>query len=153
VELALKEKSGVKNKLYGVNLCKSLFGTGKSIKLRVPFGDEMQLPAEEFFKAAFSYYRNYTVHDGSLVDRAACLRVMVLASELLNLIGASAVSYADVGGISGLVTSGIFKDEDSVRRLLFLLPKYPVIDNGMDGLYEELSSMGLGDDSIQAVLA
>jgi len=151
VELALKEKSLTKNK-YGVNLAVSLFGLGKGIKLRVPLGDDMQLQAEQLFRATFSYYRNYAVHDGSKIDRKICLRVMILASELLDLIGASAVSFADVGGLPGIVESGIFKDEDSVKRLLFLLTDYVVADDNVDWLYEELAAMGLGEDNVTAVI-
>lgn len=152
VELALKEKSGINSKLYGVNLCKSLLGTGRGIKLRVPFGEEMQKQAEELFKAAFSYYRNYTVHDGSHVDEAICVRVMALASELLDLVGASAVSFADIGGVNGLVTYGVFRDNESVRRLLALLSSNPIIDDCVDGIIEQMVSMGLSQDNVQAVV-
>src|SRR6266705_1847978 len=54
VELALKEKSGVDGK-FGVNLCADLFGTGKGVKLRVPFGEESQRAAERLFTGAFAY--------------------------------------------------------------------------------------------------
>ncbi len=67
VELALKERSG-RTKLYGRKLTTAVFGNGKSIKLRVPFGDELQEDANKLFTAAFGYYRNYVVHDGSLID-------------------------------------------------------------------------------------
>ena len=68
VELALKEQSGEKKK-FGVNLTKSLFGVGRGIKLRVPFGEELQEKAELLFCGAFSYYRNYAAHDGSKIDK------------------------------------------------------------------------------------
>ncbi len=70
VELALKERSGLSN-LYGVRLVNALFGQGKGIKLRVPFGTGLQKHAHALFQAAFSYYRNYAVHDGSLIDKQA----------------------------------------------------------------------------------
>jgi len=53
----------------------------------------MQLEAEKLFIAAFSYYRNYAVHDGLKIDKVVCLRVMTLARELLDLIGASTMSF------------------------------------------------------------
>ncbi len=34
---------------------------------------------------------------------------MIVSSELLELIGASLLSYKDVGGMKGLIKSGIFK--------------------------------------------
>jgi len=120
VELALKEKSGVKDR-FGVSLVTNLFADGKGIKLRVPFGNEMQGQAETLFKGAFAYYRNYCAHDGNKVDGRTCLRIMVLASELLDLIGASQLSFADVGGAAGLVKVGIFPDKDGVANLLCIL--------------------------------
>lgn len=151
VELALKEKSGVKGK-FGVFLCRSLFGKGTGIKLRVPFGDDMQQEAEQLFSAAFSYYRNYAAHDGSKIDRETCLRIMVLASELLNLIGASALSFADVGGFPGLVKKGLFTNEPSVCKLLRFLDGYAFPDVVVDGLYEQLAWKGFSQDQVQAVI-
>lgn len=151
VELALKEKSGVK-KEFGVNLCRSLFGKGDGIKLRVPFGDEMQAKAEDLFSSAFSYYRNYAAHDGSKIDRQTALRILVLASEMLDLIGASDVSFADIGGIPGLVKSGVFRDEASLCDLLRFLDGYTFPDVVVDGLYEELALRGFGSQHVQALV-
>jgi len=151
VELALNEKSGTKY-LYGIALAENLFGDGKGIKLRVPFGDDMQSKAEQLFKAAFAYYRNYAAHDGSKIDKIICLRVMMLASELLDLIGASAVSFADVGGVPGIIKTGIFKDEDQIKKFLRLLDDYVVLDSNIDRLNEELAAMGLGEDNVKAVI-
>jgi uncharacterized protein (TIGR02391 family) len=164
VELALKEKSGV-IKLYGVDLCKSLFGKkgqdikrdrkGKDIKLRVPFGDEMQEKAEQLFSAAFSYYRNYAAHeayDGSKIDRETCLRIMIIATELLNLINASELSFADAGGLQGLVKTGLFENEHSIIELLrFFINGYTIIDDVVDGFYEEMAHKGFDDVHLKAV--
>jgi uncharacterized protein (TIGR02391 family) len=68
VELALKEKGEVKDKKFGVTLVRSLFGKGQGIKLRVPFGEDMQSKAEILFEGAFSYYRNYAAHDGRAIN-------------------------------------------------------------------------------------
>ncbi|HEC35592.1 MAG TPA: TIGR02391 family protein [Anaerolineae bacterium] len=151
VELALKEKSGVENR-YGVNLVTSVFGTGKGIKLRVPFGEKMQKHAEALFRGAFSYYRNYAAHDGSEINEQTCARVMILASELLDLIGASAVSFADVGGLPGLIKAGIFPDEKSVLELLNILQGWVLPDDVADGLYEHLMTNGFTDTQVHAVI-
>ncbi len=120
VELALKEKSGETHK-YGINLVSTLFGENKGIKLQIPFGYDLQKKAKDWFGGAFSYYRNYAAHDGSKIDRNSCARIMVTASELLELIGASSKSFADVGGVHGLIRLGIFKNEDVMKKLLRIL--------------------------------
>jgi len=56
VELALKEKSSVKDRKYGMQLVSNLLGKGASVKLRVPLGDDLQPHAETLFKGAFAYY-------------------------------------------------------------------------------------------------
>jgi uncharacterized protein (TIGR02391 family) len=151
VELALKEKSGIENR-YGVNLVTSVFGTGKGIKLRVPFGEKMQKHAEALFRGAFSYYRNYAAHNGSEINKQTCVRVMILASELLDLVGASTVSFADIGGLSGLIKTGIFPDEESVLEILNTLQDWVLPDDVADGLYEYLMMNGFTDTQVHAVI-
>lgn len=151
VELALKEKSGVKNK-YGVNLATSLFGKGKGIKLRVPFGDNLQDQAEYLFVGAFSYYRNYSAHNGSEINNISCPRILVIASELLDLIGASDISFADVGGIPGLIHTGVFNSNSQVYNLLNCLEDNVLTDHVCDGFYEELAYKGLSESHVQAVI-
>ncbi len=151
VELALKEKVDVKNK-YGVKLIEGLFGERKGIKLHVPFGGEMQEQAETLLKGAFSYYRNYAAHDGSKIDAKTCTRIMILASELLDLIGASSLSFADIGGISGLVQAGVFRDPTDIFKLLCFITKYVIPDDIIDGFYEDLAIEGFTDHQVQAVI-
>jgi hypothetical protein len=55
VELALKEKVEIREKLFGARLVDKLMGSGKSIKLKIPLGDELQEQAHILFKGAFSY--------------------------------------------------------------------------------------------------
>ena len=127
VERAIKEKTGV-GRLYGVRLAKHTFGKGPGIKLRVPFGPHMQTEAEALFKAAFSYYRNYTTHEGDRIDEMCALRVMVLATELLEFIGASRLSYEDVEGACGLVSEGVFPSADRLAELLTFLDRQSLPD-------------------------
>ncbi len=151
VELTLKEKSEVEGK-FGVNLVTDLLGEGKGIKLRVPFGDEMQKQAETLFRGAFAYYRNYCAHDGNKVDGRICLRVMVLASELLDLIGASKLSFADVGGVEGLVKMGLFPSEDSVVDLLCILDEFTLPDDEPQGLDDLLLQHGCIFMQVEALI-
>jgi len=61
VEIAFKEKAGIEDeeKLFGIRLYEKYLGSGKSIKLKIPLGDNFQKEAKEVFKSVTSYYRNY----------------------------------------------------------------------------------------------
>ena len=150
VEQAIKEKTGLGHQ-YGVNLVKHIFGQGSGVKLRVPFGPHMQREAEALFHAAFSYYRNYATHEGDRIDEMYAFRVMVLATELLELIGASPLSYADVGGARGLVSEGVFPSADSLAELLTFLARQSLPDEVSDGFYEDLITLGFTESQLQAV--
>jgi uncharacterized protein (TIGR02391 family) len=155
VEQALKEKGMVNEKRFGHTLITSLFKFGsneKTIKLRVPLGDDLQEQAKTLFEGAFSYYRNYTAHDGSKVDKHTSLRIMILASELLDLIDASSLSFADLGGVDGLVKSGAFSDKRQLLHLLKLLNGRHLPDGEADGLRDEVYEMGLDDIHLDAIL-
>lgn len=151
VELALKEKGQVKDRRFGRTLVKSLFhtgGEGQYIKLRVPFGQELQAEAQQLFEGAFAYYRNYSAHDGSRIDECQCLRIMVLAGELLDLIDASSLTFSDIGGVEGLIKSGAFSSREQLLGLLRLLDGYCVLDDTVDGLFEKMWER-LGADEVQ----
>ena len=155
VEQALKDKGMVNDKRFGQILITSLFRFGdkdKCIRLRVPLGDDLQEHAESYFRGVFSYYRNYTAHDGSKIDQHICARIMILASELLDMIDASSLSFADLGGVDGLVKAGAFESKEQILRLLELLEGYHLPDGEADGLRETLWEMGIDDFQINAVL-
>ena len=59
VELALKEKAEIGEKLFGTRLVNRLLGSGESIKLKIPLGDELQEQAKSLFKGAFLYYMSF----------------------------------------------------------------------------------------------
>lgn len=151
VELALKEKSGIKGP-SAVRLINELLGSDEGIKLRVPFAEEMQSEAWKLFRGAFAYYRNYATHDGSKFDETTSFRVMILASELLDLIGASELSFTDTGGVDGLVRHGVFPDRSSIQALLSFLDGHTIIDDVFDGFYETLAYKGYGDEQVQALV-
>jgi uncharacterized protein (TIGR02391 family) len=151
VELALKEKAEIGEKLFGARLIDRLLGSGESIKLKIPLGDELQEQAKSLFRGVFSYYRNYAAHDGSKIDETICIRVMVLASELLDLIGASSISFTEIGGVKGLIKQGIFDDELQIADLLCLLSSQSFIDEDYSGLFEDLAIRGYSDSQYQAI--
>lgn len=151
VELALKEKSGTGKKLFGTNLVKTLFGSGKNIKLIVPLADDLQEDALSLFMGAFKYYRNYAAHDGSNINKVTCIRIMVLASELLDLIAASPISFTEIGGVDGLIKNGIFAEESQITGLLSLLLSEYCPDDTFDGLFEDLVMKGYTDNQYQSV--
>lgn len=151
VEVAIKEKSEVQGR-FGVNLVTALFGNSRSIKLRVPFGDDMQKYAEVLFKGAFGYYRNYCAHDGTKVDARTCARIMVLASELLDLVGASRVSFTDVGGVEGLVEAGTFREKARIVNLLNILDGFTLPDDGAEWLEDDLLKHGYTFTQVEALL-
>ena len=153
VELALKERSGIhKRNIFGVTLISHVFGKGKGIKLRLPFGEEMQEETELYFRSVFKYYRNYTAHEEGKIDRSMSFRVLVIASELLDLIGASSISFAEIDGIRGLVKAGVFRDEDNVLNLLHFLDGYAFNILDGDGYFEDLAEKGYGEKEVQAVI-
>jgi len=93
----------------------------------------------ELFKSTFSYYRNYLAHEeGSKVDKKICLRILVIASELLELITASSISYAEVGGIEGLIKQGIFENKLQLSSLLSFLSSQVFPHEAFDGMFEDL---------------
>lgn len=156
VELALKEKSGVSKNLRGQKLCsttlvKTVFGSGNNIKLINPLPDALQEDALELFKGAFIYYRNYTAHEDDKINNVSCIRIMVLASELLDLIGASSISFTEIGGVKGLIKHGIFAEESQITDLLSLLISETCPDDCFDGLFEDLALRGYTDNQFQSV--
>jgi len=141
VELAFKEKTGIEDekKLFGARLYEKFLGSGKSIKLKVPLGDELQKEAKELFKSVSSYYRNYLAHkEEDKVNRIICIRIMVLASELLDLINASSISFAEIGGVEGLIKQGIFENELQLSNLLFFLSSQVFPHEAFNGMLEDL---------------
>jgi uncharacterized protein (TIGR02391 family) len=118
VELALREKGLVPKNLFGNRLVEWVLGNGANIRLTVPLGDDLQEKALVLFKGAFGYYRNYAAHDGAKIDKTICFRVMVLASELLDLVAASSRSFEGIGGINGIIKAGIFKDAQEFKDFL-----------------------------------
>lgn len=122
VEIALREKGLAPHDKFGDKLINWVLGT-ENLRLVVPLGEELQEKAKLLFRGAFAYYRNYTAHDGSKIDKKVSIRIMILASELLDLINASRRSLDSLGGVKGLIKSGVFKNEQEIIAFLELLNK------------------------------
>ena len=141
VELAFKEKVGIEDEkhLFGSRLYEKYLGSGKSIKLKVPLGDNLQKEAREVFKSVFSYYRNYLAHkEGNKVDKINYMRILIIASELLDLISASSISYTEIGGIEGLIKQGIFENKLQLFNLLSFISSQVFPHEAFDGMLEDL---------------
>jgi hypothetical protein len=80
-----------------------------------------------------------------------CFRILVVASDLLFLVGASRVSFSEVGGVEGLVKHRVFPSRDDVSDLLRLLDGYCLPDEVADGFYEDLTKRGFEDRQLQAL--
>ena len=118
---------------------------------QIPLGDGLQEQAKLLFKGAFSYYRNYAAHDGSKINETICIRVMVLASELLDLIGASSISFTEIGGVKELIEQGIFDDESQIADLLSFLSSQVFPHETFDGMFENLAERGYSERQHQVV--
>lgn len=151
VEMALKEKGKVEGIQYGAQLIGNLFAGNKGVKLRVPLGPGLQKQAENYFKGVFSYYRNYVAHDGSQIDEKIALRILIIASELLELIDSTDLTLTDTGGVDGLVQIGGFVSAEQLGNLLNLLNDYHMPELTYDGLFEDLADIGFGETELESV--
>jgi len=155
VEIALKEKGKFKDrnvKKFGKNMIKELF-KGAKIILRVPLGEELQDQAQEYFSGVFSYYRNYLMHEVGQIDEKIALRILIIASELLELIDASDLTLKDLEDIEGLVQIGEFKSVERLRSLLTLLNNYDMPESSYDALYEALTKNGFVPPELESAFA
>lgn len=151
VEMALKEKGKVEGIQFGIQLIGNLFAGKSGVKLRVPLGEDLQKQAEKYFKGVFSYYRNYVAHDGGQIDEKIALRILIVASELLEMIDASELTLTDAGGVYGLVRIGEFGSAERLAMLLNLLNNYHMPELTYDGLFEDLAKSGFGEPELEAV--
>ncbi len=147
IELALREISLAPGKVYGQRLIKRVFGEGRGINLVVPLGPEYQIHAQKLFEGAFGYYRNDGAHHGEKVDQRICGRVLILASELLDLLGASERTISGIGGVEGLIEAGIFGSVEDFRRCLeFYDLGHYCPEEAFDGYWEALAYAGISED-------
>jgi len=151
VETALKEKGKFQDIQFGKRLIDNLFDGKHEVKLRVPIGEKLQEFAKQYFKGVFAYYRNYTAHGGSKIDEKIALRILIIASELLELIDASDLTLTETGGVPGLVRIGGFGTAERLGCLLTLLNDYHMPEETYDGLFEDLAKNGFDEKELNSV--
>lgn len=151
VELALRERGRLGSDCFGLGLIQRVFKGHQGVLLKVPLGDELQEKARRYFEAVFSYYRNYVAHDGTRIDERSSLRILLIASELLEMLDACALTLADRGGIEGLVRVVDCGTPQRVADLLLLLDGYWTYADSYDGLFEELAEKGFGSEQLESV--
>ncbi len=151
VEMALKEKGKIQDIQFGRQLINNLFAGKHEVKLKAPIGEAQQEYAKEYFKGVFAYYRNYSAHDGSKIDEKVALRILIIASELLDLIDASDLTLTDKGGVAGLVRVGGFETVERLERILTLLSDYHMPEETYDGLFWDLTKNGFSKNDLDSV--
>ncbi|MFH0990085.1 MAG: TIGR02391 family protein [bacterium] len=151
VEQALREKGFYDKSLFGRQLIKYAFGNKAPVTLEVPLGSEFQQQAQAYFESVFSYYRNYTAHETNPIDRLVCARVMVIASELLDLIAASSIPYKGMQTVDSLVDSTLFENRGQFCRLLQFLDGQQFPSEVFDGFFEDLAKSGFTDKQYESM--
>lgn len=151
VEIALKVKGKFDNTFYGTRMIKKAFGNGNNVRLKVPLLGVQQSKARAYFKGVFEYYRNYLAHDGRKITEDTCLKILILASDLLNLIGASQVSLTGIGGVKGVIAMYGFEKRERLSELLEFLSNQTFPWETFDGMFEELAKEGFSDEQYDIV--
>ena len=150
VEMALKALMG-DNTLFGKRLINKAFGPGKGLKIRLPLDPDLQEEAKFYFDATRDFYRNYCAHNEKGIDAVTSMRIMIIASELLDMLDASHITLEDVGGVKGLLKSGVFSSRDELKFLLKRIDGcwFPAGDVG--SVLEELAEDNYGELQFQAL--
>lgn len=151
VEMALREKGIAPKDRFGDKLVNWVLGSGEHITLSLPLGDELQEKARILFKGAFGYYRNYAAHDGTKIDRKISFRIMILASELLDLISASNRSFEGIGGIDGIIKAGIFKNAQEFNDFLDFHVRQQFIEEDYSDYEFEFKARGYNEIQQEAM--
>jgi len=151
VEIALKEKGKFDNKLHGSRLIERAFGNGNNVRLKIPLMGVTQMDARAYFKGVFKYYRNYLAHDGRDITEDICLKIFVLASELLTMIGASQISLTGIGGVKGVIAKYGFDKRERLSELLEILSAQTFPHETFDGMFEDLANKGFSDEQYEIV--
>ncbi len=151
VEYSLAEKHPALAQLFGKELVNKAFSDEARLALPERLDPKTQKHVPELFRGMFGYYRNYCGHKAENVDEIIAARILVVASELLDLIDASERSYTLSGGVAGLVKEGVFDNEEQFYSLLALLDGYVALDDTWDGLFETLGFRGFSEEQFECV--
>lgn len=145
VEEALREKGLYDKSLFGRRLTKFAFGNKAPITLEVPLGAEFQEQAQAYFESVFAYYRNYTAHESTRMDRLVCARILVVASELLELISASSIPFKGMETVDALINSELFKSRTEFYSLFNFLVGQQFWGEVFDAFFEDLANNGFSE--------
>ncbi len=140
VEINLNKKVGINRFALAATTIKTMFSSGKGVRLRVPLGKNQQKNAKVLFKGAFKYYRNYTAHNQEHIDDKIALRVMVLASELLDLLDCCTLDLEELGGVDEIINIFQIQNKNRLNQLLTFIDGQYIIEDISDGLFEDLAS-------------
>lgn len=151
VELALRDKTGGPSEVSGVRLVRMAFDDDRGFYLHLRLDPEQQEAGRLLFEGAFKYYRNYAAHDGTKISPTIAVRVLILASELLDMLGASSRRLGGREGLEQFIRS-TFGDGDMLVRALRALDGEWFGDDVVDGFFESLRKAGVSDDQFFAVV-
>ncbi len=151
VQKALRDAALAPDGLYGRRLINWALGQGKRVRLVVPLGEELQEHARTLFQGAFAYYRNYAAHEGDAITEHICARVMVLASELLDLVAASSRPFEGLETIDQLVDKGLFESREGFAQFLRFMSGQQILEDTVDGFFEGLYMAGWNDPQMEIV--
>ncbi len=112
VELNLNKKLGIVKFTPVTKIIWDKFSDGKGVKLRVPFGEEQEENAKLLFHGVFRHYRNHAAHQDQNITKKTALRIMIVASELLDLLDVCYLSIDEIGGIEEVKAVLGIKDDD-----------------------------------------
>jgi hypothetical protein len=155
VEQALKERSEVETgpaNRYGALLNKPAFEADSGLRLRVAYDGDLQEKAGAFFEAAWRFHSEVAAREEETIDGTASLRTLVLASELLDLIGAPAAGHSAVAVVRELVRQDVFKSGEIVAELLSFLDGYLMAEKESKAFYDDLRERGFSDEQLHAVV-
>jgi len=142
VDINLNRKCGVYGFVPSARTIDKVFSSGKGIRLEVPLGEDQAEGAKLLFRGAFKYYRNYTAHNQENIDKVIAFRVMIIASELLDLLGCSTLDLKEIGGVDEIINLFQFEAEKSLDQLLIFIDGQYIIEDDSDGFFGELALNG-----------
>jgi len=150
IENTIKQKLPFIKYLYGKSLIDCTFKPEK-YKLKIPFGDTLQKAAYKYFDSVREYYRNTTTHELIHFDYKNCVRVLIIASELLDIIEASVMPFKGLETVDDLVKKRTFKDRINFFEVLNWLEGQYFVDEVYDGFFEEKANKGITDEQYETM--
>ncbi|MGE5532289.1 MAG: TIGR02391 family protein [Bacteroidota bacterium] len=151
VEAELRHRANCSRKMYGRRLVQHVFRQGNPLQLIVTLEGAEQEEARALFEGAFAYYRNYVMHNLAGIDRRTCIVVLLIASELMTLIGASSFAFRGLETLVSLLDAGKIASWGTLERLLRYLDGHVTLDDTYDGMFEDLLELGVSDETFELV--